>query len=72
MLNGCPPITLGNVQDEDLEGNALENENHEKLRRAFKEGPRGQTPLCRHIGEITEQIKGYEVFFFFFFFFFFL
>ena len=50
LLNGSAPICIGNHDHE-------ENERFDLLMSQFDQSPSGGTPLCRHIREVTEQIR---------------
>jgi hypothetical protein len=50
LLNGCAPIRLG-------VGAANEQDMFNELLMALGRSPMGGTPLCKHIREVTAQIK---------------
>lgn len=52
LLNGAPPVVLGRGTDDGTAYKAL----LEYLERS----PGGSTPLCHHITEVIEQIRGFE------------
>ena len=54
MLNSCEPLMMGNGNpgSDELAFTTLQN--------VFRDGPRGGTPLCRHITEVIEKIKAME------------
>lgn len=52
MLNGAPPIVLGRKGDDGSAYRALED--------ILDNSPGGGTPLCRHIEEVTAQLKTME------------
>jgi len=53
MLNALKPVVIG--VDE-----AVDAANIEALGRVFRESPGGYTPLCRHINEVTTEIRAME------------
>lgn len=58
LLNSAEPILLGNAQ---ATGNTLqETTGYATLQAVFKEGPRGGTPLCRHIREVIARVQQME------------
>jgi hypothetical protein len=50
LLNGAPPIMIG-------DGDDLDNNKFNTLNAIFDHSPGGGTPLCRHIYEVTEQLR---------------
>jgi hypothetical protein len=53
LLNGGPPIRLGVGDPNELQA-------YNDLLAVFEKAPMGGTPLCRHIHEVTEQIRQLE------------
>lgn len=51
MLNGSPPILIGGDADDN---------NYHTLMAILDASPHGQTPLCRHIREVTVKIREME------------
>jgi len=49
LLNGSAPINIGHMQD-DGQSRAI-------LEAIMENGPRGGTPLCRHIREVANEIR---------------
>jgi hypothetical protein len=52
FLNACAPMIVGNGVDN--------GETYRNLLAVLEGSPSGGTPLCRHIREITEKIRGME------------
>lgn len=52
MLNSSEPLLIGSGLNDEAAYTTLET--------IFKEGPRGGTPLCRHIREVIEKVKAME------------
>lgn len=50
LLNGAPPITIG-------DGNDPDDRKFQSLKAALSASPSGGTPLCRHIREVTGHIR---------------
>jgi hypothetical protein len=50
LLNGAPPIVIGDGLDPD-------NTKFETLKAVFENSPSGGTPLCRHIAEVVASIR---------------
>jgi hypothetical protein len=57
MLNGSSPLMLGNAQGC---GDDLERVAFTALQQVLSESPGGGTPLCFHIRQIIESIRGME------------
>lgn len=53
LLNGAPPLMIGNCSED-------ENTHYAQLKEAFDQSPNGGTPLCRHIREVVGKIKSME------------
>lgn len=56
LLNGAEPILLGNAQAHDVHDAA----SYTSLQAVLKDGPRGGTPLCKHISEVIQNIRQME------------